>query len=65
MTKRSLLTALLIALLSVVLVSLLYSPLSSVEDQVTSLKYRLRGEVLADTNIIIVLVGQFVETSTP
>ncbi len=56
MTRRDLLVALLIAMSSVLLVAILHSPLASVEDQVTSLKYQLRGSQQADTNIIIVYI---------
>jgi transcriptional regulator with GAF, ATPase, and Fis domain/CHASE2 domain-containing sensor protein len=56
MTRQSLLTTISIALLSVVLVIVLHAPLSSVEDQVTALKYKLRGAQQADTNIVIVYI---------
>ena len=42
--------------LFVLLVGVLRSPLAAVEDQVTALKYRLRGDRAADTNIVIVYV---------
>ncbi|MEK9138509.1 MAG: CHASE2 domain-containing protein, partial [Bacteroidota bacterium] len=45
-----------IALVALLLVALLHVPLSSVEDQITALKYRVRGARQADTNIVIVYI---------
>lgn len=56
MTRRYLIVIFLIAVSSVLLVVILHSPLASVEDQVTSLKYQLRGTRQADTNIVIVYI---------
>ena len=38
------------------LVAVLHAPLASVEDQFTTLKYRVRGAQPADTNIVIVYI---------
>ena len=54
MTRRPLLISISIAFLSLLLVIIL--PLSSVEDQVTALKYHLRGGLQADTTIVIVYI---------
>jgi transcriptional regulator with GAF, ATPase, and Fis domain/CHASE2 domain-containing sensor protein len=56
MTRQHLLANISIVLLALLLVIILHAPLSSVEDQVTSLKYRLRGPQQVDTNIVIVYV---------
>ncbi|MBM2846803.1 MAG: Sigma-54 factor interaction protein, partial [Bacteroidetes bacterium] len=56
MTRQYLLVSLSIALLSLLLVIAFHAPLSSVEEQVTALKYKLRGEQPADTNIVIVYI---------
>ena len=56
MTRRNLLVSFMIAIASVVVVLILHSPISSVEDQVTSLKYQARGSLQADTNIVIVYI---------
>ncbi len=56
MTKRHLLISISIGLLSTVLAAILHAPLSSVEEQVTTLKYQLRGPQQADTNIVIVYI---------
>lgn len=56
MTRRTFVVTLLIAVFSVVLVLILHSPLSSLEEQMTSLKYQLRGARQADTNIVIVYI---------
>ena len=56
MTRRNLLVSFMIAIASVVVVLILHSPISSVEDQVTSLKYQVRGSLQADTNIVIVYI---------
>jgi transcriptional regulator with PAS, ATPase and Fis domain/CHASE2 domain-containing sensor protein len=53
--KRFLAPAVL-ALTSLVAVVLLSVPLSSVEEQITSWKYRIRGVQQADTNIVIVYI---------
>jgi transcriptional regulator with GAF, ATPase, and Fis domain/CHASE2 domain-containing sensor protein len=45
-----------ITLAAVALVALLHSPLASVEDQLTTLKYSLRGAQAADSNIVIVYI---------
>ncbi len=45
-----------IALLSLLIALLLSSPLSPVEDQITVLKYRVRGEQKADSNIVLIYV---------
>ena len=46
----------LIAIGALLLVLLLRSPLASIEDQLTALKYRVRGEQQADSNIVIVYI---------
>ena len=56
MTRRNLLVSFIIAIASVAVVAILHAPLSSVEDQVTSLKYQIRGSRQADTNIVIVYI---------
>ncbi|HCV41906.1 MAG TPA: hypothetical protein DGH68_00355 [Bacteroidetes bacterium] len=56
MTRRNLLVTILIAFLSTLLAVILHVPLSSVENQVTALKYQLRGAQQADTNIVIVYI---------
>ena len=45
-----------IAVAALVLVAVLRTSLSSVEDQFTSLKYRVRGAQPADTNIVVVYI---------
>lgn len=45
-----------ISLISVCIVVLLHEPLQSVELQFTSLKYTLRGDIDADTNIVVIYI---------
>ena len=47
---------LLLTFVFVLLVGVLHSPLATVEDQITGLKYSLRGDRKADTNIVIVYI---------
>ena len=56
MTRSSIAWCLGIALAAIALVAALQKPLGSVEDQFTSLKYRVRGTQPADTNIVIVYI---------
>ncbi len=56
MTRRSLAWCFGIAMAAIVMVAVLHAPLASVEDQFTTLKYRLRGVQPADTNIVIVYI---------
>lgn len=56
MTLRRFFPPLVIALSTFILVALLYRPLTSIEDQFTSLKYQFRGEQPADTNIVLVYI---------
>lgn len=56
MTPRRFFPPLAIAVSTLILVALLHRPLSSIEDQFTSLKYQFRGEQPADTNIVLVYI---------
>ena len=56
MTLRRFFPSLAIAASTLILVALLYRPLSSIDDQFTSLKYQFRGEQPADTNIVLVYI---------
>ncbi len=53
---RHALVCLAITIPAVLLVVLLQSPLHHVEDQFTELKYRVRGQRLADTNVVLVYI---------
>ena len=56
MNRRTILACFSSALFSWLLVTILHTPLSSVEDQVTALKYQFRGRQEADSNIVIVYI---------
>jgi transcriptional regulator with GAF, ATPase, and Fis domain/CHASE2 domain-containing sensor protein len=56
MTRQHILVNISFVLLALLLVIILHAPLASVEDQVTALKYQLRGPQQADTNIVIVYI---------
>ena len=56
MTWKRALAWLSLTLFPLVLVILFRAPLSSVESQVTALKYQLRGRLQADSNIVIVYI---------
>jgi transcriptional regulator with GAF, ATPase, and Fis domain/CHASE2 domain-containing sensor protein len=56
MTRSSVAWCLGIGLAAILLVALFHAPLTSVDDQVTSLKYRIRGTQAADSNIVIVYI---------
>ena len=56
MTRSSAGWCLGIAMAAGVLVAVLHVPLASVEDQFTTLKYRVRGAQPADTNIVVVYI---------
>ncbi|RPH35787.1 CHASE2 domain-containing protein, partial [bacterium] len=56
MTRSSLAWCLGMTMAAVVMVAFLRAPLVPVEDQFTSLKYRVRGTQPADTNIVLVYV---------
>ena len=56
MTARPFLFAVGVTMVTTALVALLDRPIASVEDQITALKYQLRGERQADTNVVIVYI---------
>jgi transcriptional regulator with GAF, ATPase, and Fis domain len=56
MTARPFLFAVGVTIVTTAFVALLDRPIASVEDQITALKYQLRGERQADTNIVIVYI---------
>ncbi|MCZ6777133.1 MAG: sigma 54-interacting transcriptional regulator [Ignavibacteria bacterium] len=56
MTARRFFLSIGVTIITTVLVALLNRPIASVEDQITILKYELRGARQADTNIVIVYI---------
>jgi DNA-binding NtrC family response regulator/CHASE2 domain-containing sensor protein len=56
MTMPRILIPLVCAIPALLVVVLLHSPVTTLEDQFTALKYQLRGEILPDSNIVIVYI---------
>jgi len=56
MTLRGILFCLGVTIPTVILVALLHRPLTSIEHEFTRLKYQVRGERQADSNIVIVYI---------
>lgn len=55
-SRRTLLPAIGATLLALVAAALLWSPLQSLENQVTSLRYAVRGDQVPDSNIVILYI---------
>ncbi|MCC6397296.1 MAG: hypothetical protein IT282_09770, partial [Bacteroidetes bacterium] len=57
-TRRSVLTVAATAAVTLLLIFLLRTPLAVLEDEATTLRYMVRGERIADTNIVLVYIDE-------